>query len=484
MGDLILRTRTEMSRRSLGELGTALEAIDERRQTLKQVVTCTDAAWRSVERMMGQLQIVGAELPRDAPKPLFAALKDLAAEAQLLQTHINGMQEAATPIRLRELAFDKNDRPANLKNLLDNGARARLETLAKVEDFIAPKPKNGQPPPPPDLSSAWAEYHQAVLQDREHAFTEYVDLMSGFALREAGLDREICRIADTLVNAYGPTGKAKWNSLTVPAHHETLGATMAQIIRLGFPEWTIWALPMAATQFGYVVMEDPSTTLGDYAAQHLTGSEEERARGRICLADAYATQVMGPAYAAAAILMRLEPLEAYSDEHERLTAHRAAVILETLKPSQEMQTDPFGNVRQTLQREWDDALAQTGSRGRLTEAEQEQIEAWVAAVRDAVYPPFTLNADRWVDVKTWADALAKGNTNQVQFSGDEAPLRYILNAAWLARLDAAGPDEIMTIETATQAVWNRLDEDLRRASQQQTDPLGLSLRGQGVGGSV
>src|SRR5262249_38077283 len=149
-----------------------------------------------------------------------------------------------------------------------------------------------------------------------------------------------------------------------PAHGETLAVTMGRILRFPYSEWTVWSLPLIAHEFGHVVIgdlkgrddnkdlrelipnaqsllkqKDPEQDVFKVDAQ---ASEEIRKAARDqaakraeqktdeYLADAFGTYYMGPAYACAAIHLRLNP--AYRSVLESGLDHeRAYVVLAMLQ---------------------------------------------------------------------------------------------------------------------------------------------------------
>ena len=98
--------------------------------------------------------------------------------------------------------------------------------------------------------------------------------------------------------------------------------TVGRLVRLRCCEWTIWTLPLVAHEFGHIVIEESkeiSNRIETISQAHLLALQEAfgpgakteplpRAELEEYLADAYATYVMGPAFACAAILLRLNPL--------------------------------------------------------------------------------------------------------------------------------------------------------------------------------
>jgi hypothetical protein len=89
-------------------------------------------------------------------------------------------------------------------------------------------------------------------------FSEYVDLLRGVALRSAGFGdddaqlSDLFLIADQLPSLWGRVDGWSWQSLAVPSRQDGSGSSEAMVLRVGFPEWTIWALPFVQHGFGHV----------------------------------------------------------------------------------------------------------------------------------------------------------------------------------------------------------------------------------------
>jgi hypothetical protein len=161
------------------------------------------------------------------------------------------------------------------------------------------------------LETAWKE---AVGEQNQSIFSDYVDFLGGLALRDKGWDNSICQIADELISSCGNLLQAKmWDALTIPSSHGAV--TLARIIRMGFPEWNIWGLPLAAHELGMVAV-CVDDTLVTYIDLQSNGDEQVQRQLQLCLADAFATCTMGPAYACAALLLRFNPRLAYEGRYD------------------------------------------------------------------------------------------------------------------------------------------------------------------------
>src|SRR5207244_7964566 len=137
-------------------------------------------------------------------------------------------------------------------------------------------------------------------------FSNYVEFLGGLALRGAGLDEGICRIADELMRSCGSFGPTHWSALTIPASQEAM--TLARSIRVRFPEWTIWAVPLTAHELGQVVIREPGTPdFEKYVKRQFPNAKTKQQHLRVLLADAFTTYVIGPASACSVIVLKLHP---------------------------------------------------------------------------------------------------------------------------------------------------------------------------------
>jgi hypothetical protein len=309
------------------------------------------------------------------------------------------------------------------------------------------------------LKQAAGELKETVTADNywaqrdrcERVFYEYVDLLRGVALRSIGLHDDSGRIsdlfdlADALPRLWGTFGEWRWQSLAVPSRIEQNESTQASVLRIGFPEWTVWALPLLQHECGHVVIEKHKTKL-----TVAPGLEA------VMLADALAGLVTGPAYTCAALLLRLDPSQVRADGAETL---RSATILATLEHAAELAGDPaLTELADRLGEEWSDALTSIGKDPELVTTAKSS-----AVVTDTVQlaadflrldwgganakPPYW--AASWGTIEKWAVALAQQPPGEISTetvdtgNGDRpAALAFLLNAAWRARVPAGAGAEL------------------------------------------
>ena len=114
----------------------------------------------------------------------------------------------------------------------------------------------------------WESFRQKAVEPSQAIFAEYVDLLGGIAIRDSRFEAGICKIADELIQSYQPSPSAKFPIRTIPTRFHTMFTTLARIIRLSFPEWTVWALPLTAYEFWFI---DTAPSF-DHELQHCIGA--------------------------------------------------------------------------------------------------------------------------------------------------------------------------------------------------------------------
>jgi len=182
--------------------------------------------------------------------------------------------------------------------------------------------------------------------------------------------------------------------------------------------------------------------------------------------------------------MRLNPAEAFSGS--RLVAKRAAVTLSALIQMSRNASgieDHYAEITSRLAFEWADALRQTGWVGPsandemaddgaeahsllrqltgLTDDEQTAIDRLLRAFEPLVHTWILADIAVWPEVEEWAAKLRNGQELLVTDVGELAQLRYVLNAAWRARIavlpsetDVDDPAELARIALAVEHLWD------------------------------
>jgi len=409
MADLVFRARIDLLRRNLRVVEGVLAVIEER---FRRSPTVPPEISDTLATLLGQLQSVVVSVEGVASEETIEIFNEARKTVRGIKNQLFP-PGALTADRVMILPNDHD-----LKNDLVLEAQASIGLLDVLEAKIGTIP----------TSEVWADFHTIELACQK-LFYEYVDLVRGVALRSSGYDRELCLIADELVRSVSK----KWRSITIPSRLERMGSTSGRIIRIGFPEWTVWNVPLAIHEYGHVFVDvvPELRELLDEEENHV-----EQLRLETLMADAFAALTIGPAYGCAAVLTRLDagaPARvAGGSDH---VVQRAAMIIAALE--QGTQPDEARAMTTRLRDEWVAAVADAGYAGDALGAHPradellEQVEKQCFGLR--------LPYDRWADfVMLTADKLLSSATSDDEPAPVErladVDLRHLFNAAWLCRV--------------------------------------------------
>jgi hypothetical protein len=321
---------------------------------------------------------------------------------------------------------------------------------------------------------AWRQYVK-IQRRSEHIFRECLELLGGLALRDRITDEHICRFADELIKE-SARAVGRPFSFAIPTLEETLSSALRRVASVRFPEWHLWTLPLVAHEYGEVLIED-HTKLRRFVeemAQELASEAGEleddgavrqmERRVRILIADSFATYTIGPAYACATLLLRLNPLLPGGQE-------RAAMVLGTLKAMSEASNPPppFRDIAAELEEYWKVSVAaalgadldnQTTGPALTTLVDPRkvirQFEYWFVGITNRAY-----SKNDWNFAVRWSDDWLRDIRNDMPELGIPEPieptrrLRDALNASWRCRVEAArdfGPEEAEAVETLVQRI--------------------------------
>ncbi|NWG22630.1 MAG: hypothetical protein HXY39_20175 [Chloroflexi bacterium] len=155
----------------------------------------------------------------------------------------------------------------------------------------------------------------ATRSECEAIFAECLDFLGGTILRSAGLDNGICQVADALLAELSLRADIGYPRLTILAPNPSF-AYRTDIIRLRFPEFTVWSLPFAAHELGHYVIKRERGSRFPYlfsdilrCEEQLQDTDEPRQRQRLeeLFCDLFATYTLGPAYACSMVVLEAAP---------------------------------------------------------------------------------------------------------------------------------------------------------------------------------
>lgn len=401
LSDLVLHTRVAMLRGSLETVCNAIADLKQARRTETSISDGqrhVDTLARTIGQQINELERVaqGAEPQLQAQmNPLINAIRQTAINARLAEI-APGRQLIA--LEGKFVGAVLSDRASELQIELDD-----------IEETIASS--IGRPPDDRDeiIEESWLKYREALSGCHE-LFVEYIDLIRGVLMRDAGLDRDLCRIADTIIGTWRFNDHV-WGSISIPAEDERRSMSTAQLIRLGFPEWSVWSLPLIAREFGHVFARkhDRINSDIDKAKQAGVADEEDL---RSCAADVFATSVMGSAYPWAAMLLRVDPTDARDQTRVAMMLYTVGLLGATPQ------------YTQPLARAW-----QGVSTGQVVLGPEQ--ENFIRRIKSRIRFEFK----RWEETNELVDKLrGTEGPDSMAKSLQVTDLRNVFVAAWQARI--------------------------------------------------
>lgn len=447
MDDLVVRTRTEIAKRNLERVSRLSKTLQEYQGGLAEFLTLPESLLNDTENVWSLVyEARGNKSLGEDPDEFEKVLGQLDTQLTELKA------------KLRRSSEDANRLRADLGTLTTKRDITTLLTqkAGQIQKVLTP-------------SKYWDQRASC-----DEIFSEYVDLLGGIALRTGRFKADegdiamsdLFLIADRLPETWPPI-TFSWRSLTVPARIERNRETVAGVLRIGFPEWTIWALPLLQHEFGHVFTRW-KRNLGTSAPASCSDA---------VLADALATLVTGPAYGCAFLLLRHDPAAVREPSDE--AALRSATVLTTLRQAaDDVDQPPLRALVDRLTDSWRTAVeAVGGSPAALDQAlassvcDDARSYAASALAEEGADPDPPLWAKRWAKLAEWADELKRPDGDPINASevlDAEAPqgplLSLLLNCAWIARVGSDGQDaDPDTVDTIGKEAVKRMLE-LARAS--------------------
>lgn len=368
-----------------------------------------------------------------------------------------------------------------LESTLNKPIRNLQLDLDDVEDGLCAAAQDDQAA----AAAAWQRYTE-ILGHSQEILRECLEIIGTLAIREKDMDHQILYVADELVlDCLTSSTGDPYYYLLVHGLSDTFSKTRARIIRLRFPEWTLWDLPLAAHELGHVVIgailakekenEASLRLLTPFlhkqrdllVAQDVALLDLHRAPGgaleaeryaegrvRVLLADAFATYTIGPAYACSAIMLRLSPAVA-AQRDTPSDAQRAQVVLSMLRWMNAHApgiSRPYTDIIGKLEANWATTLGRGRADGSPGEDEPylDRLAGMFAEMCPrilnvtAMYPHAARN-EGFARAREWAGAWLEQwqEGRELDLPRERAgKLRDVLNATWLCRLSLGehGPD--------------------------------------------
>lgn len=462
----LLRTRTEVLLRSVGEVDAVLRVLQTNRDAVQQMSNALRKARQTAEGLVrpGDATLEELRLLKESQDPDSAASEALATTLRVL----SGMEETVPDlvkalkgpvtdlgeIAERAVQFD-NAFVADVSNDTSN-VRTKIQAfLEKLDAGAATVPE------------MWQIYFDEIVPAANSLFSDYMDLLGGVSIRERGVaisalseepdpstgaavepckSAAVCRIDQLCAMAdWHVTNelavRVDWASsaLAIPGRDGVRHLTSWPILRLGFASWSIWGMPVGGHEYGRLVVPRRAEVVRGWAAELAAFGEEGL---RLLIADTIGAWTEGPAYACALLFLSLDPRHqvggpghGYVSNAERATYVRTCLrnqIVAFSDRAPESADAGYGYldfVDQVVDR-WTEALP-AGADGDEEAAERRRLldslpgRVWKAF---GMKRPFAVG-DWRESVKVWGN-LARGEPLP---SDPPLGMRHLMNAAWYAR---------------------------------------------------
>jgi hypothetical protein len=318
--------------------------------------------------------------------------------------------------------------------------------------------------PAPKTPAAW----QALTKlDGEARLLqrEALEFLGGVLVSQRQLDGEragpgICDLADRLLQEYAMRTGVNWGARTILGRDPFL-ELKTEVIRVRFPDWSLWNLPLISHEFGHLVAQvTPRWRLYQRKEMQTVAQPDladiVEAHLEEFFADIFAAYTLGPAFVCAAVLLQFDPSTAYLARVAHPTHHeRVQVALQTLAymndrvRTQSKDANSYTSVYQRLKDTWQSAVDACGSNATPPVGAADQCQRalrWGDELYQIVDASYRLGAgytaERWVWAQTMAKDLLQRNYSwqQMQQHARDHKLAGItcidlLNVLWRARLD-------------------------------------------------
>ncbi|HEY0167635.1 MAG TPA: hypothetical protein VGB75_11400 [Jatrophihabitans sp.] len=272
-------------------------------------------------------------------------------------------------------------------------------------------------------------------------------LAAGVLTRKAGLDGDACREADEFIAELASLINPSLARPTVPGEEEFLHRGV-DVIRRRLPDNGVWDLAVMAHEFGHVLVAHHQRwdTTNDAKIDMQSMVEEgwaayPRAPSEELFCDAFATFVLGPAYAAALVLHRLDPAEqtapASSGTHPP-DAARAVVVLEALGrlAVEETSETRVPLLHQYLTAAWASLQAQSPASLRLSDDDHLSLTMRTRRAHNDLARWLEPAQFHWPSMTIQEVRKHLEGQQPTAGSAPRATIREVLNAAWLSRVEA------------------------------------------------
>ncbi|PKN28089.1 MAG: hypothetical protein CVU64_14800 [Deltaproteobacteria bacterium HGW-Deltaproteobacteria-21] len=296
------------------------------------------------------------------------------------------------------------------------------------------------------IEECWKEFG-ALRKSLDEHFRECLAFLGGALIRSEGLDSRLCVVADAILWKLSHNVDCEWTRFTIMADVD-LFADMSEIIRLRFPEFSIWHLPIVAHELGHFVADKL-----DRDARLFAGLMEKEDLGACSVstlheqfADVFAVNALGPAYACSCIFLEFDPTRIYEGGSGHPPDYeRVHLIIRSLKTIDEKnQRGDYAPSIDALNSLWHCSMKACKKQGSLTSEHAARLDnrldrifghkgvgSRLKNIRYNNEPRY----DRWPQASLLSTQLELQTVEDIfNVPGRKFILRDVLNAAWQWRL--------------------------------------------------
>ena len=418
---LLLRIRAETLRLNLQRARAAFKDLPSLLGKFEDFGDCLSDMHKCAVALTEQFSdlrrgVVRGEVPKEIVKDIHDRLETMADDLGKAKNKLTELGRKSFLVQMRA------ESETTWGSLNTRAAELQGEVEKIEKDFSGP--------------NAWQALSGAEAEANDRVFNESIELLGGIALRDARLDADICDLAEALIQSIpAPTTRPN----VIPGGNSSMTMKIERFVRLRFPEWTIWGLPLAAYELWRV---SARAQFDNHLAKAFgpDGSKViEDPTIQQCLGDAYATYFMGPAYALAAVTLLFDPTRAQDDLRVRATVSMLR-HMDTTKP--DAFSESYRTISDNLASAWKAAKHQARMPIDLSKAKvvKTAVETLFNQLTMFGYSHFSVA--EWKSARNWADKFhSDAAFGEIEIS-EKHDLRHALNAVWLARLDAARTEDI------------------------------------------
>jgi hypothetical protein len=386
----------------------------------------------SLEALVSQAKKLGSlrGLEQDIQKQLKERTSQADEGLTELKTQLENLQDRA--LKLTQCSFNEGqirEHETLTSDIVKNKAR-ELDDVPSATDL------NGNPKAPFELLE--------LISSIQPLWAEHIEAVAGLVLRDDRFDSGLSKHCDQIVDLCRKTPFALKKTLNVLGRDQTILKDVNWAVFLRFPAWTIWALSLIAHEFWHAASRElPNSKslalrLGKIANWAQTWNDPIM---QDCLADAFGTYVIGPAYAFACVLLILDA----NSPTDQLRAGAIFATIDWMVSKGSVAYDFAPSMKQS----WQDASRPPAAGAPpSTLLDPALIASYVTTVTDFLRDEIAYNEEVWKVVGSKLTNLLKAEQDEASWqealpkeweSGTD--IRHVLHAGWAVRWDLPDQDK-------------------------------------------